>query len=114
MSLASNVESLATRVATECKALRNLINGNAANLSALTTINKTHLVAAINEVNANAGGARALDDLTDVVVTPPAVGHVLRHNGTNFVNTLGTTWYEVAGAAATAQSNSQPVDADLT
>jgi hypothetical protein len=114
MSLASNVESLATRVATECKALRNLINGNAANLSALTTINKTHLVAAINEVNANAGGARALDDLTDVVVTTPAVGHVLRHNGTNFVNTLGTTWYEVAGAAATAQSNSQPVDADLT
>jgi hypothetical protein len=52
MSLATQVQSLATRIATECKALRTLINGNTADLSALTTTTKTNLVAAINEVKA--------------------------------------------------------------
>lgn len=53
MSLATNVLSLATRMATECKSLRTLINGNAADLSSLTTTAKGNLVAAINEVNGN-------------------------------------------------------------
>lgn len=52
MSLSTNVTDLATRVATEAKALRTLTNGNAADLSALTTTTKTNLVAAINEVAA--------------------------------------------------------------
>lgn len=52
MSLASQVSSLATRIATEVKALRTLINGNAADLTSLTTTNKTNLVAAINELDA--------------------------------------------------------------
>lgn len=51
MSLASNVSSLATRIATEAKALRTLINGNAADLTGLNTTSKTTLVSAINEVN---------------------------------------------------------------
>lgn len=51
MSLASNVSSLATRIATEVKALRTLINGNAADLTGLNTTSKTTLVSAINEVN---------------------------------------------------------------
>lgn len=63
MSLATNLTNLATRIATEVKALRTLLNGNAANLSALTTTDKTNLVAAINEVNAASGGA-AIDDVT--------------------------------------------------
>ena len=50
MSLASNVTNLATRVATEVKSLRTLINGNAADLSALSTAAKTSLVAAVNEL----------------------------------------------------------------
>lgn len=50
MSLATNISNLATRIATEIKAVRTLINGNAADLSSLTTTNKTNLVAAINEV----------------------------------------------------------------
>lgn len=50
MSLASQVQSLATRIATECKSIRTLVNGNAANLSALTTTDKTNLVAALNEL----------------------------------------------------------------
>lgn len=62
MSLATNVSNLATRIATEVKALRTLINGNAADLSSLTTTAKTNLVAAINEINASAGAS--IDDAT--------------------------------------------------
>jgi hypothetical protein len=121
MSLATNLQNFATRVATESKALRTLINGNAADLSALTTVSKSNVVAAINELDAaidslTAGGsATNLDALTDVTLTSPAVGHILRNNGSGqFVNVLGTTYFEVAGAAAAAQSASQPLDSDLT
>lgn len=55
-TLQVRIQNLATRIATECKALRTLINGNAADLSALTTVNKTNLVAALNEVKAMVGG----------------------------------------------------------
>lgn len=86
------------------------------------TLNTTaqNLVAAINEVKvtADSGAATSLDALSDVVITTPATGHVIRHNGTNFVNALGTTFFEVAGAAAAAQAAaiaaSQPLDSDLT
>jgi hypothetical protein len=50
MSLATNVSNLATRVATEVKSVRTMVNGNAADLSGLTTTSKTSLVSAINEV----------------------------------------------------------------
>lgn len=63
MSLSTNVSNLATRVATEIKAVRTLINGNAADLSALTTTDKTNLVAALNELNAAIGAI----DLTDLI-----------------------------------------------
>lgn len=65
MSLATNVTNLATRIATEIKALRTLINGNAANLNALTTTNKANLVEAINEVAGSVGEAGAsINDTT--------------------------------------------------
>jgi hypothetical protein len=38
---------------------------------------------------ASAGGATDLDGLTDVVITAPAEGDMLRFNGTNWVNTPG-------------------------
>jgi len=50
MSLSTNVVNLATRVATEVKAVRTLINGNTADLSALTTTAKGNLVASLNEL----------------------------------------------------------------
>ena len=64
MSLSTNVSSLATRIATELKAHKVLINGNAADLSALTTTAKTDLVSAINEVVASisSSGGAAIDD----------------------------------------------------
>lgn len=62
MSLSTNVTDLAQRVGTECKSLRTLINGNAADLSALTTTAKTSLVAAVNELVAAVTDASSIDD----------------------------------------------------
>lgn len=59
MSLATNVTDLATRIASEVKTLRTLINGNAADLSGLTTTAKGNLVAAINEIAGSVGNAGA-------------------------------------------------------
>ena len=59
MSLSTNIADLATRIATESKALRTLLNGNATDLSALTTTTKSNLVAALNEVKASISGAGA-------------------------------------------------------
>lgn len=118
MSLASNIQTVVTRVATELRSLRALITGSSTgDLSGLATANKTSLVAAINEA-ATAGGAKALDDLTDVTVAGAVGGDILRHNGTTFVNTPGATYFDTAGAAAAAEANakaaSQPVDPDLS
>ena len=52
MSLSTNVSDVVTRIGTEIKALRTLINGNAVDLAGLTTTAKTNLVAAINELDA--------------------------------------------------------------
>jgi hypothetical protein len=61
MSLSTNLGNLATRVGTESKALRTLVNGNLVDLSALNTTAKANLVAAVNELVAavNAMGTPA-------------------------------------------------------
>jgi hypothetical protein len=64
-TLETRLRDLATRVGTECKALRTFINGNAADLSALTTTAKTSLVAAINELKAAPTGATINDAATN-------------------------------------------------
>lgn len=50
MSLQTRLQDLATRIATQCKSINMLVNGNAIDLSALNTTTKTHLVAALNEL----------------------------------------------------------------
>ncbi|OCC05107.1 hypothetical protein BA190_09330 [Labrys sp. WJW] len=62
MSFATNIQNLATRIATEFKAVRTLVNGNAGDLSGLTTTAKANLVAAINEVKAAVSAASGIDD----------------------------------------------------
>ena len=52
-TLQVRITDLATRVATEIKSVKTLVNGNAADLSALTTTQKTSLVEAINELKAS-------------------------------------------------------------
>lgn len=64
MSLQTNLQNLATRIATECKALRTLINNNAGDLSALTTTEKGNLVAAINELVSDIGAITGVTDLS--------------------------------------------------
>ena len=49
-TLVVRISDLATRMATECKSLRTLVNANGVDLSALTTTQKSSLVAAINEL----------------------------------------------------------------
>ena len=65
-TLATNVGNLATRIATEAKSLRTLINGNALDNSSLVTTAKSNLVAAINElaaeIDALSGSAAGIDD----------------------------------------------------
>lgn len=122
MSLVSNLQTAITDIATQFKAVKTAITGSPTSLSltSLTTTDKSSLIAAINELDAGGGGGgvAALDDLTDVAITTPATGHLLRHNGTQFVNVLGTTFFDAAGAATTAaaaaQAASQPLDGDLT
>jgi len=70
MSLDTNIQDLATRMGTEAKALRALINGNLTDLSGLNTTAKNNLVAAINEVLVNAGSGSgdlvSTNNLSDV------------------------------------------------
>jgi hypothetical protein len=103
MSLATNLSDAFTRVATESKALRTLLNGNTADLTALNTTAKNNLVAAINEVYSGLGaaGATVLDELTDVTITAAATGQIIRFDGAQWVNADGTAYF-------------QPLDADLT
>lgn len=67
-TLQVRLQDAMTRIATECKSIRTLVNGNNANLSTLLTTNKTNLVSAINEVKgladslAAAGGATINDE----------------------------------------------------
>ena len=65
MSLETRLRDLATRIATECKSLRILVNGNAADLAALTTTAKGNLVAALNEVKAIADAASLAAPIND-------------------------------------------------
>lgn len=77
MSLSTNVANLATRVATEVKSVRTLVNGNAADLSALNTTAKNNLVAAINELKTALDGidvsAQVLELIDDLATTTTSV-----------------------------------------
>jgi hypothetical protein len=58
-SMQTRLGDLAIRVATECKSLRMLVNGNAGDLTSLSTGAKANLVAAINELKAAIDGLPA-------------------------------------------------------
>lgn len=93
MSLATNITNLATRVATEVKGIRTLLNGNLADLSALDTTAKTHLVAAINELVGN------LDALNTEL--------------TSFESTANTNFGNIASDLSTIASDITALQNDL-
>ena len=72
-TLQTRLTDLATRVATECKTLRTLINSNQIDLSSLNTTNKTNLVSAINELKGS------LDNMSTVIINDSS-------------NTTSVTW----------------------
>ena len=86
MPLVTRIADLTTRVATELKSHKTLINGNAADLSALTTTAKNNLVAALNELKA------ALDALGSSTVINDAA--------TNLTQTWSSTKVSTEIAAA--------------
>lgn len=97
-TLQVRLQDLITALGTDWKNFNTKIGTGSLNTTA------TNLIAAINEVKATAdaaGGAGALDDLSDVVITAGATGDILRHNGTNWVDAVGTDFF-------------QPLDSDLT
>lgn len=49
-TLVTRIQDLATRISTENKALRTLVNGNLADLSSLSTTAKGNVVASLNEI----------------------------------------------------------------
>lgn len=64
MTLETRLQELAQVAGSGDKALRVLINGNAADLAALATTDKTSLVNALNEVSASVATAAGIDDVT--------------------------------------------------
>lgn len=91
------------RVGTEFKAFRAFLTGSSTGaLGPLATTSQS-VQGAIAELHAAAvsGGAiSTLDDLSDVVITSPATGQMIRWDGSHFVNVDPTTYL-------------QPRDADL-
>ncbi|UTU07802.1 hypothetical protein CcrC1_gp117 [Caulobacter phage C1] len=66
-TLVTRISDLASRISAEIKALRTLVNGNAADLSALTTTDKSSLVAALNELRTYT--ASVIDDTATSAAT---------------------------------------------
>jgi hypothetical protein len=134
MSLAVNISNLATRVATETKSIRTLVNGNAADLSALSTTAKSNLVVAVNElksaIDTLAGDAAGIDDAATATTTTwssskisseltDAVNGILdgAPAALDTLNELAAAIGDDASYAAsitTALAGKQPLDSDLT
>lgn len=103
-TLQVRLTDLATRISTEVKALRTLLNGNAADNSALVTTTKTNLVAAINEVKAQAnalaasGGATINDSATSSAVQTYSIDKIV----TSISEARAAVKAEILGGAGAA------------
>lgn len=93
-TLQTNLTNLATRIGTELKAHRTLINGNAADLSSLTTTAKSNLVAAINELQAAVASATEINDAS--------TGTSATWSASKIVEELGDLKSEILGGAGAA------------
>ena len=63
----------------------------------------------ITDTSALLTSSSSIDALTDVTITAAASGDILRHNGTAWVDAVGTTHFEVAGAVATHEADTTSV-----
>lgn len=70
------------------------------------TITGTDATRAVTPAGFAAGiAATDLDDLSDVVITSPAAGHTLQHNGTSWVNAAMVTQESEDNASATTNAS---------
>lgn len=94
MTLDTNLRNLATRVSTETKSIRTLLNGNAADLSGLTTTAKANLVAAVNE----------LDAVIDALINDAAAGNVTTstYSASKITSLIAAAKSEILGGAGPA------------
>ena len=106
-TLQTRITDLATRVATECKAIRTLVNANSSDLSSLTTVQKTSLVAAINElktaVDSVSGNQITINDSgssTSVVWSASKVSAAIAQAKSDLVNGAGTALDTLSELAA--------------
>ena len=115
MSLVTQIQALATRMGTEAKALRTLINGNVADLSALTTTVKTDLVSAVNEVNA-AAGALINDAVTGTATTwsSTKINTEITTAIDNLLNGAGAAYDTLMEIQTELQNNDTDIAAILT
>ena len=63
----------------------------------------------ISDTTALLTTASGIDALTDVTITAAASGDILRHNGTAWVDAVGTTHFEVAGAVAIHEADTTSI-----
>ena len=95
MSLATNIQNLATRIGTEIKA----VNGRQGNLASLSTTAKGNLVAALNEVAASVGSAGApINDTAPSTLSVYSSSKTLAEIG----SAVATAKAELLGGAGTA------------
>ena len=95
MSLATNIQNLATRIGTEVKA----VNGRQGNLASLSTTAKGNLVAALNEVAASVGSAGAsINDTAPSTLSVYSSSKTLAEIG----SAVATAKAELLGGAGTA------------
>ena len=95
MSLVTNIQNVMTRIATEIKAVRTLVNGNASDLTGLNTTAKGNLVSAINEVKGVAdsalGGGVSIND---------AATNTTQTWSSSKINSEKPTWTTISGKPA--------------
>ena len=96
-TLQARITDLATRMATECKSLRTLINTNASDLSALTTTKKGSLVAAINELKTAIDSVGSSITISDATTSTTQVW-----SSTKVASAIQTAKDELTNGAASA------------
>lgn len=105
MSLQTQIQNLATEVATAVKTVKSQVNGNAADLSALNTTAKTNLVAATNELLAR------LIDLEGDVAASSSINDSAATNSTTETYSVSKI-ISTINAAIAALTNGAPTALD--
>lgn len=101
-TLAVRLGDLATRIATECKSIRTLLNGNAADNTALITTAKNNLVAAINEVKTQVNALGSGVTINDSATSSSTATYSIDKIKSSIADTAAAVKTEILGGAGAA------------